>query len=468
MEEKDFPTITPPEAMEEKDPPPAVTELIYFPGCTSQEVPGVQPVIATLLRAIGSCCHLSHDMEKKLPLENGLSKQDSAHQTSPPKIDVRKERIIAGSDVRKYGSCDFTIWVRRRFLVLMLDSSIELTIEVKPGQRIDKKPNALRHEARDQCLSHMSKSLLSCLRLANGAGVPSHATSVFCTLTHIEIFQLQLIAPGTSESRLELLSSGPLPIVKKESFEKWFDCDERHAIDVGVLKEELYPDGMDTEGVPLGIKALYKLMTSPRQDLIGPTWGKVSNQLKCLLGTGTFGMVFQSERCNEVAVKVSKSGLAYYIKREAEFLNYLSKQKGTCRPDSVPLFISHGMLALTIGGRKVGMSAFAMKPVCRNVYFFLSQESQDDDIIQIILHGITDALKFIHRNGISHNDVNDRNILLRELEDGQSKMYDTIEGFRGTPQFTHREIHKKSKWLPVPNFDWTSLGLTMVALIEKG
>ena len=64
MEEKDFPTITPPEAMEEKDPPPAVTELIYFPGCTSQEVPGVQPVIATLLRAIGSCCHLSHDMEK--------------------------------------------------------------------------------------------------------------------------------------------------------------------------------------------------------------------------------------------------------------------------------------------------------------------------------------------------------------------------------------------------------------------
>ena len=115
----------------------------------------------------------------------------------------------------------------------------------------------------------------------------------------------------------------------------------------------------------------------------------------------------------------------------------------------------------------MGMSAFAMKPVCRNVYFFLSQESQDDDIIQIILHGITDALKFIHRNGISHNDVNDRNILLRELEDGQSKMYDTIEGFRGTPQFTHREIHKKSKWLPVPNFDWTSLGLTMVALIEK-
>lgn len=326
MEEKDFPTITPPEAMEEKDPPPAVTELIYFPGCTSQEVPGVQPVIATLLRAIGSCCHLSHDMEKKLPLENGLSKQDSAHQTSPPKIDVRKERIIAGSDVRKYGSCDFTIWVRRRFLVLMLDSSIELTIEVKPGQRIDKKPNALRHEARDQCLSHMSKSLLSCLRLANGAGVPSHATSVFCTLTHIEIFQLQLIAPGTSESRLELLSSGPLPIVKKESFEKWFDCDERHAIDVGVLKEELYPDGMDTEGVPLGIKALYKLMTSPRQDLIGPTWGKVSNQLKCLLGTGTFGMVFQSERCNEVAVKVSKSGLAYYIKREAEFLNYLKTE----------------------------------------------------------------------------------------------------------------------------------------------
>jgi hypothetical protein len=246
MEEKDFPTITPPEAMEEKDPPPAVTELIYFPGCTSQEVPGVQPVIATLLRAIGSCCHLSHDMEKKLPLENGLSKQDSAHQTSPPKIDVLKERIIAGSDVRKYRSCDFTIWVRRRFLVLMLDSSIELTIEVKPGQRIDKKPNALRHEARDQCLSHMSKSLLSCLR-----------------------------------------------------------------------------------------------------------------------------------------------------------------------------------------------------------------------------------------HGISHNDVNDRNILLRQLEDGQlqpvlvdysiaSKMYDTIEGFRGTPQFTHREIHKKSKWLPVPNFDWTSLGLTMVALIEKG
>eukprot|EP00978_Attheya_sp_CCMP212_P039106 scaffold200363_cov50-Attheya_sp.AAC.2 len=173
----------------------------------------------------------------------------------------------------------------------------------------------------NQCLSHAAKSLLSCLRFARGAGVPSHATSVLCSLCGIEIIQLQLIDPGKRTARVEIVSTGLLALLNKSCFDKWYASDVRdiHEDTVQELRNNLYPqDGNNVggnDGTPLlGIRAfLYQLMMSPRSFLISPEWKKVSRELGQLLGTGTFGMVFEADKNKEAAVKISKSGICHYI-----------------------------------------------------------------------------------------------------------------------------------------------------------
>jgi hypothetical protein len=60
-------------------------------------------------------------------------------------------------------------------VVFLLDGFVELTFEIKPRQRGSKIVMGMHNKARDQCLSHLSKSLLHCLRFADGAGFHHHS-----------------------------------------------------------------------------------------------------------------------------------------------------------------------------------------------------------------------------------------------------------------------------------------------------
>eukprot|EP00978_Attheya_sp_CCMP212_P013701 scaffold34420_cov52-Attheya_sp.AAC.1 len=172
--------------------PPDMKEF-RLPGPTSQEVDGVHPVMAVLLEAIADCCQ-----------QDFMDKKDEESSISSPQTGLVKEKLVAGLESRKNRFCDISVWKRGRHLCMMLDNCIQLTVEIKPGQQTNKSPIQLFSEARDQCLSHAAKSLLSCLRFARGAGVPSHTTSVLCSLAGIEIIQLQLIDPGKRTARVEM------------------------------------------------------------------------------------------------------------------------------------------------------------------------------------------------------------------------------------------------------------------------
>ena len=456
----------------------SITEPVFLPGPTNQEVDGVQPIFVSLLEAIADCCQL----DCAEAVQNQQSALSSDPHT-PPKTQTSQQKTVVGGAGRPERRCDVSVWKRGRYLVVMLDSHMQLTFEIKPGQRPDQSVVDLQGEAKDQCLSHTAKSLGHSLRFAGGAGVPSHATSVLGSLTYVEVIQLRLLDPGKPTGRVELRSSGPLPLVEQDVFDTWYQSDERrgqrHEGDLATMRGLLYPgteNGIDEQGIPLGIKAIYAVMMSSRQKLIGPEWGRYATDLGSLLGTGTFGMVFRRSHDSNQAVKVCKSDLRHYIAREAAVLYHLSTKEG--RPQSVPQFVSSGMLEVTIGGVLVELPALAMKPVGQEVYSCFTPQNRSS-ILRQTLKDVSRALDFMHGNGIAHNDVCDSNILLVPEGHEQwrailvdfsiaSEMYQRHRGFHGTPPFVHRELHQNFDWFPVPEYDKTSLGFCMVVNLERG
>jgi Protein kinase domain len=473
---------------------------LCFPGPTSNEVDGVQPIVMALLEAVANCVQLDLD-----------DRQD-AMPSSPPKM-VSEQKIVFGGVGRRERKCDACVWKRGRYIVVMLDGSIQVTIEIKPGQRTGHSIGELRREAMDQALSHMSKSLLDSLRFAHGAGVPSYATSVIATMVYIEVFQLRLLCPGTTSSHIELFSSGPLALVRPELFDKWFEQQNpsgqrdasgpravsgkkkrqdsydqpdasakevvanKHGRDLEDMRNRLFAGGK-TNGVPLGLKALYAIMAASRQSLVGPEWKDVSNRLGRLLGTGSFGMVFSS-KLGGCAIKLSKTDFRLFIEHEAIILGSLAEVQG--RPSSIPQLISSGLLDVDIGGVSCKLPAIAMKPVGEDIYpILLGGKASVCSIIDCILNGGLEALKFLHRHGIAHNDVSDRNLLLvPEKIPGEyravlvdfsvaSQMYEKRRGLTGTAPFVHDDVHIHYEWFPVPKYDSFSLGLTLVVLLARG
>jgi serine/threonine protein kinase len=115
----------------------------------------------------------------------------------------------------------------------------------------------------------------------------------------------------------------------------------------------------------------------------------------------------------------------------------------------------------------------------------LSTESPSmDSMMNRILDNVLEAFKFLHHKNIAHNDISDRNILLIRDEEAASpdnpyravlvdfsiasQMYKRCCGLIGTPPFIHRELHINYDWFPVPQYDETSLGLTLVVLVARG
>ena len=117
-------------------------------------------------------------------------------------------------------------------------------------------------------------------------------------------------------------------------------------------------------------------------------------------------MVFQKDA--DVAVKVSITGLRSIVK-EATVLRHLQTDD---RSKIVPEFVSSGHLEVTIGGVEMKLSSFEMKPVDHSIYSIWSMPQERAIVVEFILMDISSALEFIHNKGVSHNDVNDRNIVL--------------------------------------------------------
>jgi hypothetical protein len=438
-----------------------------WPGPTSQENNGTHKIIQCILYALALCKD-----ETKTP------------EASPTKSRVKSEVVLEGTETRKKRRCDMAVWIHGRYLYVMRDDCIELVIEQKPGQRMTSTILDMLNEARDQTLSHLSKALLQCLNYC-GAGIPTHATGVIVTFAFVQVVRLELIDPGTSRARVSLVQSELFPLLSLENFEKWFRSDNArwkltgHQAAIEAVKGRLYdPDGkggVDRRGTPLGIKALWKLMNVPRAKLVGPTWEKLSKDLGPLLGQGTFAMVHAYAPKKDCAViKVSRFGRVHHLEQEARILGIFCKGE---QCDNIPKLVKCICLDVTIGKVPAVLPAIVTTPLGKSISLAID-ESRKTKVLHTVTIGIQAALNYMHKRNIAHNDVSVKNIIMVGTGNEMravlidygiaSSLGSKMEGFQGTTEVAHREIHlNSSAWCPVAEYDFTSLAYTLI-IIKQG
>jgi hypothetical protein len=101
--------------------------------------------------------------------------------------------------------------------------------------------------------------------------------------------------------------------MSKSSFERWVGGQESKW---SRLKRELYSVEPSVNGdgsslgavVPTGLIALWNLMTSSRNDLVGPSRHLVAEELGERLGFGLFATIHATTRDREQIIKVSRYG----------------------------------------------------------------------------------------------------------------------------------------------------------------
>lgn len=313
------------------------SRLLWLPGPTAQENEGVQPLFVEVLKCVAECLppavqvHKNESANGHSTLSTPLS--SVGESPTPLKGTIRSEVKVGRTNDRPGRRADFTIWVRGKHLVLMWDDTIELVIELKPGQRLISGPEELYVQCLNQGLSHAAKSLVPPLNL--GPGVPAQCTFVVGSTVYARVFKLMLISPGTPKARVVLKQSEFFPLVPKDCFDRFYRSDQRHEANVEaftkiVFNKDLTPDH--------AFKAFGKLMTSWREELVGMDKSVVPGHL---LGNGTYGTVLATEDKNMV-LKLSRYGRAAYLLDELAALQVLGAKKqgssGSCNVTSLKGF----------------------------------------------------------------------------------------------------------------------------------
>jgi len=71
-------------------------------------------------------------------------------------------------------------------------------------------------------MSHLAKYDGRGLNFGGGAGISTAAIGVIISLTYVQLFKLQILAPGTLNSSIELQATRLLPLMTKDNFECWY------------------------------------------------------------------------------------------------------------------------------------------------------------------------------------------------------------------------------------------------------
>mmetsp|Transcript_5614 Transcript_5614/g.12352 ORF Transcript_5614/g.12352 Transcript_5614/m.12352 type:complete len:155 (+) Transcript_5614:74-538(+) len=117
-----------------------------------------------------------------------------------------------------------------------------------------------------------------------------------------------------------------------------------------------------------------------------------------------------------------------------------------------------------------------LSPKGLSPYFFRGTDLWET-VVQATLQDIGCALDFIHGRGIYHGDVKD--LIVVKYKDGnlEAKLTDfgsarrigeEMNRFIGTPAFAHKHLHEKSKWHCKAQYELTSLGFTLVTILNGG
>jgi hypothetical protein len=447
----------------DEDPSAAEMEPIWLPGPLGQEVSLVQPFLGILLRSLGTVL---------------LQSEQNSNTTSPLKAQISNNRPISAINHRPKRIADKSIVGNNsRFMYLLRDDGIKITVEEKPGQRKNETPEDLRHQCVDQVMSHLAKHVGIGFNLA-GIGVDTRATGVVLTPAYVKLIQLRLENMGTEKVRLVPLATDCLPLMSIENFDKW--CGTKHEAKWENIRAELYcmadeaasNKKNDSTSVPSGLVALCNLMASTRRKLFGnPRF--VSDTLNDLIGFGYFAAVYEHMNKTQV-VKLSRYGATKILEHETNVLEKL-KQDGK-QTNGVVQLISYKDESVTLGGVEIHLKGLTLEPrgVPLEMYLAsLPEENCRTEKLQESGQQLEKALKFVHEHKYLHNDISPKNMMIHEeqaflIDFGIASMKnEDIYGFRGTAQFAHRSIFRKyprEKWCSKEEYDNTGLAFSMAKL----
>ena len=448
------------------------------PGAWAHEVDGTQPYVQLLLEAIGECWETS-----------------VSSSGSPAKSSVRKEAAITGTEYRRKRTMDFLLQKEGRWNSVIFDDTLTVPMEVKPGSRTSQGPTVLLDEARDQVLSRLAKHLFIGFNFA-GFGVPCHSTGIVANMAAVQILQLRYENVGTMNAKLTLYKSDFLPLMTLKNYKRWAQSADTKAKEFRELEEKLFgPErkgGIGESGVPMGMQALFNLIGQLSRKLRGLSVDADNEILGDLLGTGATAVVFRrggaSAARQDSVVKISKFGFGKYIANELRILRQLADNgqgsENRHLPKIVPSDVTDNVqLKTKLGDVCTPLHAIEMSPVGKDaklVFSTLSSGQSMDANLQLVYSGIMSALNHLHSMKICHFDVSPKNIIIADngaravLIDFSisDKCEKSIKGFRGTPNYVHREVfrcylHNGKEWNALPHHDKAGLGFTLAFFANR-
>ena len=430
----------------------------YAPGAFAHEKDGTQPWIRCLLQLIGACW---------VP--------DSSERSNPTQNSVLREGMIPSSPYRRKRSIDFMLQKKGRLSAVILDDNLTVPVATKPGCRGSDQPDTLWNEATDQVLSHLAKHLVVGFNFA-GWGVPCHITGFVVSMAAIQIMQLGYENVGTPEAKLVLYQSKLMPLMKVEHFQKWADsAGHINQESFDKLKTDLYgtdgTGGVDGVGLPLGVRALFNLMNQPSEKLYGFSVDSEADILGTPIGSGGTSIVFRKKGYAASVVKVCRYGIKRGIKNEREILKKLAAGC-TNLPKEIANTLPGNKLQVKLGSVEMSLPAIELSPAGKNASAYLNSTKKTKVRgLRLIFEGINSALKYMHEKKICHCDVTPPNIIIvGEESNARAVLIDfsiardlgeSVSGFWGTPDYTHREIFLKRTWTSCEDQDKAGLGFTM-------
>lgn len=220
-------------------------------------------------------------------------------------------------------------------------------------------------------------------------------------------------------------------------------------------------------------------MTTSRSDLVGLSPLGLG-ALGELIGFGAFAMVHNASENTEHVIRLLRYGAKVALDRESSVLRALQGQR-TEPVLGISQLVASKELSFAIGGINVQLPALTLAPRGISVEMHLAQYDGDGkkECLLEIGRDLVSALRFVHEQGYSHNDVSPKNILFDQTKGNAflidfgsaSSHLDKIKGFHGTPRYAHRAIFRMypgRKWSPKPEYDNSSLAFSMAVLPNQG
>jgi len=123
-----------------------------------------------------------------------------------------------------------------------------------------------------------------------------------------------------------------------------------------------------------------------------------------------------------------------------------------------------------------------ISPLGISLYYYLLNQCDNKQekneryysAIKNIGNDMMKALSFIHMHMVCHNDVSDKNIVIKDgrpvlIDFGcAAQLHSEKTGFVGTTEFAHRTIHTSIIWHCKKRFDFASLGFALATILNGG